>query len=193
MALSLVTAPISEPVSLSEQKAHMRIDGDEDDAYIASCITAARTHIEGQTKRSIMDQTWDYGIDYAWPVKYGVQRIDFPLNPIAAQTSPETLTITYVDSSGVSQSLASTQFTVANRAHGSYIVPAYGVTLPEIRWMPDAITVRFVSGDSSNVPADLHQAVMILASQFYEERETSGNISKAVEALISPHRMAVTR
>jgi uncharacterized phiE125 gp8 family phage protein len=188
VALALVTAPTSEPVSLSEQKAHLRFDGDEDDAYIAACITAARQWIEGQTKRAIMAQTWDYGIDNCWPIRDGGTRIDFPMNPIAAQASPESITITYVDTNGVSQSLASTQFIVANRLHGSYIVPAYGVTWPDVRWQPDAITLRFVAGDSSTVPADLKQAVMILAAQFYEERDTGATASAVVEALISPHR-----
>lgn len=189
MALSLVTAPSSEPVSLSEQKAHLRMDGDEDDAYIAACITAARSWIEGQTHRAMVTQTWDYGIDYAWPVKAGWTRVDFPLNPVAAQASPESITITYVDSDGVSQSLASTQFIVANRAHGSYIAPAYGVTWPDVRWQPDTITVRFVAGEAATaVPVDLKQAVMILAAQFYEERDMATKANEVVEALISPHR-----
>lgn len=191
MALSLVTAPTSEPVSLREQKEHLRIDDDEDDSYISACITAARQWIEGQTNRSIMAQTWDYGIDYCWPVKFGGIRIDFPLNPIADQASPETITITYVDSNGASQSLASTQFQIANRAHGSYIVPAYDVTLPDVRWVPDAITVRFVSGDSTTVPSDLKHAVKILAAQFYEERDTAKTLNLVVEALISPHRQVI--
>ncbi len=193
MALSLVTDVTSEPVSLDEQKLHLRIDTDDDDSYIASCISAARQWIEGQTKHAIMAQTWDYGIDYAWPVKRGTHRIDFPLNPVATQGSPETITITYVDSDGVSQSLASTQFTIAARRHGSYIVPAFDVTWPAIRWVPDAITVRFVAGDSDTVPQELHRAVMILAGHYYEKRETSVDAPMAVEALISPFRTAIFR
>lgn len=191
MALSLVTAPTSEPVSLREQKEHLRIDDDEDDSYIYTCITAARQWIEGQTKRSIMAQTWDYGIDYNWPMRFGGVRIDFPLNPVADQASPESITITYVDNDGASQSLASTQFQVANRTHGSYIVPAYGIAFPSVRHQPDAITVRFVSGDSTTVPADLKHAVKILASQFYEERDTAKTANSVVEALISPYRRAM--
>lgn len=189
MALSLVTAPSSEPVSLNEQKTHLRIDGDEDDAYIAACIVAARTWIEGQTHRAMVTQTWDYGIDYNWPLRDGFRRIDFPLNPVADQTSPETITITYVDTNGTSQSLASTQFKLANRAHNSYIVPAYDVEWPDIRSQPDAITVRFVAGSTvALTPIDLKQAVMILAAQFYEERDMATKASTVVEALISPYR-----
>lgn len=190
MALSLVTAPTSEPVSLREQKEHLRIDDDEDDSYISACITAARQWIEGQTNRSIMPQTWDYGIDYCWPVKFGGIRIDFPLNPVVDQASPETITITYVDTNGASQSLASTQFKIASREHGSYIVPAYNVTLPDVRWEPDTITVRFVSG-SSTVPQDLKHAVKILAAQFYENRDMADTVNTVVEALISPHRQVI--
>lgn len=189
MALTLVTDVTSEPVSLDDQKAHLRMDGDDDDAYIASCITAARQWVEGQTKRAIMPQTWDYSIDYHWPFKYGTNRIELPLNPVAAQTSPSTVSITYVDSDGATQTLAQTQYTLVGRTHGSYIVPAYNVTWPTIRHVPDAITVRFQAG-SSTVPQELHRAIMVLAGHYYENRETTEGAPDAVEALISPHRKA---
>ncbi len=193
MALSLVTDVTAEPVTLDEQKLHLRIDTDDDDSYISSCIVAARHWIEGQTKRAIMDQTWDYGIDYAWPVKFGTHRIDFPLNPVAAQGSPETISITYVDDDGASQTLATSQYTIAARRHGSYIVPAFNITWPSVRWVPDAITVQFVAGDSDNIPQELHRAVMILAGHYHEKRETAIEAPAAVEALISPFRKATFR
>jgi len=193
MALLLVTDVTAEPVSLDEQKAHLRFDGDEDNAYIASCITAARQWIEGQTKRAIMFQTWDYGIDYTWPWKYGTHRIDFPLNPVVVQGSPETTSITYVDSDGATQTLATSQYQIAARAHGSFIVPAYGVSWPAVRWVPDAITVRFKAGDSDTIPQELHRAVMILAGHYYENRETAIDAPPAVEAMISPFRQVTFR
>jgi len=193
MALSLVTDVTAEPVSLDEQKLHLRIDGDDDDSYIASCITAARQWIEGQTNHAIMDQTWDYTIDYSWPAKHLTRRIDFPLNPVQSQASPETISITYVDDDGASQTLATSQYTIVARRHGSYIVPAYNVTWPTIRMVPNAITVRFVAGDSDNVPQELHRAVMILASYYYERRETATGAPRAIEALISPFRAVTFR
>ena len=193
MTLSLVTDVTEEPVSVDEQKAHLRLDANDDDAYVGQCITAARVWIEGQTRRAIMAQTWDYGIDYHWPAKYGITQIEFPINPVAAQGSPETVSITYVDSDGNSQTLASTQYTVAARTHHSFIVPAFSIVWPEVRNVPDAITVRFIAGDSSNVPQELHRATMILAGYYYENRETSEKAPDAVEALISPYRRAVFR
>ena len=193
MALTVVTDVTAEPVSLDQQKGHLRMDGDDDDAYISSCIMAARQWIEGQTKCAIMDQTWSYGIDYAWPVRFGKYRIDFPLNPVASQGSPETISVTYVDSDGATQTLATSQYTIAARRSGSYIVPAFDVVWPEVRWVPDAITVQFVAGDSDNVPQELYRAVMILAGHYYENRETAIEAPSAVEALISPFRTVTFR
>ena len=81
MGLALVTDVTEEPVSLDEQKAHLRLDTADDDAYLAGCITAARVWVEGQTKRAILPQTWDYTIDCGWPVEDGIYRINLPLNP----------------------------------------------------------------------------------------------------------------
>ena len=189
MALSLITAPTSEPVSLGEQKTHLRLDGSDDDAYIGSCITAARQWIEGQTHRALMSQTWDYKIDYGWPVRNCLHQIDYPLNPVEAQASPIADTVTYIDGDGASQTLAASQYTVVARSNNSYIVPAYGVSWPTVRSVPDAVTVRFVAGYAT-LPEELKRAVMILAAHYYENRETGTDAPPAVEALISPFRTA---
>ena len=41
-SLTRQTPPAVEPVTLSEAKAHLRVDSTDDDAYIATLITAAR-------------------------------------------------------------------------------------------------------------------------------------------------------
>lgn len=190
MSLTFVPASpeVAEPVSTAEQKTHLRIDTTDDDTYIALCVKAARKWIEGQTKRAMMDQTWQYHIDGGWPWNRGGPRIDLPLNPVPAETSPSTVVITYVDTDGVSQTLAQTQYTLVGREHHSYIVPAYNVTWPSVRCVPNAITVQFQAGDSDNVPPELKQAVMILAGHYYEFRETTVDAPQAVESLISPFR-----
>ena len=189
MALSLVTDVTSEPVSVDDQKVHLRLDSDADDAYVARCIKAARQWIEGQTKRAIMPQTWDYSIDFGWPHRYGFHRIDYPLNPVAVESSPIVDSVTYVDDDGNSQTLAVSQYTVVARTNNSYLVPAFDVTWPTVRNVPNAITVRFVAGYST-VPEDLNRAVMILAGYYYEIRETGADAPESVEALISPFRAA---
>lgn len=190
MSLTLVTAPTSEPVTLSEAKAHLRVDFDEDDALIRNLIVAATDWVEGQTKRALITQTWDYSIDWGWPYRNAMPYIRLPLNPVASVTS-----ITYVDGNSPNPTLTTAEYEVTLRQHGSFIVPAYGVSWDTPRSVPSAIVVRFVAGESS-APQPLKQAILILIAHWYEKREpTLGGIGVAtveipltVESLISPYR-----
>lgn len=187
MSLTLVTAPTTEPLTLQQAKNHLRLDHDEDDSLLRNLITTAKAYVEGQTHRALITQTWDYAIDYGWPYGAHGRSIRLPLNPVASITS-----ISYVDSSGNSQTLAADQYTATTRQHGSFIVPAYDVSWPDVRCVPDAITVRFVAGEADCAP-QLRQAVTILVTHLYENREAvrSRDIVPtpyALEALLSPYR-----
>jgi len=189
MSLTLVTAPVFEPVTLEYVKAQTRLDIDVDDELVRSYIEIARQWVEGQVKRGLATQTWDYAIDYRWPWRLGSYRIDLPLNPVSSVTS-----ITYVDTDGASQTLAANQYTVVARQHGSYIVPAYNVTWPDLRYVPSAITVRFVAGEAvDSIPGPLKHAIALIVAHWYENREASApkefmEIPLGVEAMISPYR-----
>ena len=191
MALRLVTGPTQEPVTLTEAKLHARVDTDDDDQLLMLLITSAREWIEGQTKRALVTQTWDWEIDYGWPyLQNGVPTIDLPVNPVASVTS-----ISYDDDGSSPRStLSADDYTAVCRTHGSYIVPAYGATWPTVRCVPNAITVRFVAGQAiDEVPKQLTQALKMLVTHMYERRDLASEkqmieIPYAVEALISPYR-----
>jgi uncharacterized phiE125 gp8 family phage protein len=194
MALTLVTGPTVEPVTVTEAKSQLRLDIADDDTYIGTLITAAREWVEGQTKRALVAQTWDWAIDYGFPWRQGY-RIDLPLNPVISVAS-----IAYVDDAGNAATWAADQYTAVCRQNGSFIVPAYNVSLPVIRNVPNAITVRFTAGfydntaspETGSVPQPLKQAIILLVAHWYENREAAGKAMAeapyAVEALISPYR-----
>lgn len=190
MALTLVTGPSQEPLTLAEAKLHARIDTDDDDQLLMALISTAREWVEGQTRRALATQTWDWSIDWGWPyMQNGVPTLDFPINPVTSVTS-----ITYDDGSSPRATLSSDQYTAVLRQHTSYVVPAYGVDWPTVRCVPDAITVRFVAGQAiDEVPYQLVQAMKMLVTHMYERRDLSSErqmieIPYAVEALISPYR-----
>lgn len=193
MALTLVTAPAKEPLTVQQAKDHLRLDHDEDDALLQDIIKAARVWVEGQTKRALLTQTWDYSIDGGWPYKFGMPYIKLPLNPVASVTS-----ITYVSGASPNPTLASSAYTVAARKHGSFIVPAYGVTWDTPRSVPDAVTVRFVAGEST-CPKPLEHAIKLLVTHMYENREAVNtgqgqviaDIPYTLEAMISPYRPGI--
>lgn len=193
MSLTLVTEPTNEPLTLQQAKDHLRLDTDDDDSLLVDLIKAARVWVEGQTHRALLTQTWDYGIDGGWPYRRGQPYIKLPLNPVASITS-----ITYVDGTSPNPTLASTQYTVAARKHGSFIVPAYNVTWPTVRCVPDAVVVRFVAGEST-CPKPLERAIALLVTHMYENREAVNtgqgqvimDIPYSLEAMISPYRAGI--
>jgi uncharacterized phiE125 gp8 family phage protein len=189
MGLSLVTAPTSEPLTLTEAKDHCRVDSNDDDGLIAGYILAARRWVEGQIHRAIMPQTWLYTIDWDWPMYRGEQQIVLPLPPLSAVN-----TISYVDLSGNTQTLGVGQYVVTTDRPKGTIFPAYDVTWPSVRDQRNAITVSFVTGEQ-NPPDELRHAILMLIGHFYENREsvivgqTPADVPYSVEALISPFRV----
>jgi uncharacterized phiE125 gp8 family phage protein len=186
LGASLITAPTVEPVTLDQAKLHARVDIDTDDDLIEALIEAARHWVEGQTHRALCTQTWDFTFD-----EFPCRELRLPLAPVSSVAS-----VTYVDSSGVEQSLTGSPAEyqqVVNNDH-PYIVPLYNETWPEARCQPNAVTVRAVCGygAAAAVPAPLVQAILLLVGHWYESREAAGpsatELPFAVEALISPYR-----
>lgn len=194
MGLSLVTGPTVEPVTLAEAKAHCRVVIAEDDALLSGYIQAARERVEAETRRAIITQTWDQKFDFDWPRYLGEPDenhrrcweigITLQRPPLQSVTS-----ISYVDTQGATQTLAADQYQVVKRNGQSgdgLIVPAYGVTWPQVRDIPDAITVRFVAGYGGleSVPGRVRQAMLLMIGDAYENRENqvTGTIVTALPA-----------
>ncbi len=193
MGLSVVTPPTFDAVSIAEAKAHARIDSTDEDGLLAGYLLAAREWIESQTHLKLCTQTLDLTIDDCWPYANvrGVcrKRIEFPVKPVASITS-----VTYVDSDGATQTLASNQYVLRNDGAVPFIEPAYGVTWPSVRYQTAAITVRFVAGwTQAEIPHSILQAIRLMFGHADKNREavstgTFNEIPLGVEALISPYR-----
>jgi uncharacterized phiE125 gp8 family phage protein len=97
---------------------------------------------------------------------------------------------------GATQTLATNQYTVITSETGGKIVPAYNVTWPSVRWQYNAITVRMVVGWlAPEFPSDLRQAMLLLISHWYENRETvvigqaPSALPMATEAILSGYKI----
>ena len=183
-ALELVTGPTNEPLTLSEAKEHLRLDTDDDDALIVSLIRSARQMIEAATKRALVAQTWNLHIDGGWPYRHGLPYIAIPISPVTAVSA-----ITYVDGSSPNPTLSTNLYTVAARRTAAYVVPAYNATWPDVRFVPQAVTVRFTAGHTDdNRPEPLVQAMRLLIGHLYEHRgDEGGQLPSAVKSLVSPY------
>lgn len=173
MSLKLYTAPVYEPVTLTEAKAHLRVDVSTDDTYIGALITAAREACEHRIGRSLMRQTWELMLD---EFPDGI-RLDNP--PTLAVVSVE-----YADDDGDYVTLSSDDYTVDSNKEPGWIVPAYGLTWPTPRSQINAVRVRYRSGYSDSateatqqaaVPKVLKQWMLLAIGDMYLTREGSAD------------------
>lgn len=188
--LVVTTPPTQEPVSLAEVRAHCRVTSNDEDGLIAGYLIAARTHVENVTGRALISRTYDQKYDAGWPSALdGSKEIRLRMPPLVSVTS-----VSYVDTNGTTQVLATDQYQVVLANVYGRIVEAYGVTWPSVRNQPDAVTVRFVAGFGSNpgdAPEPIRQAILMLVGHYYQNRETVSvgtmayDMPQAVQALLS--------
>lgn len=164
MSLKLITGPASEPVSLAEAKAQLRVDASDDDLLITSLVSAAREHVEMVTRRALFTQTWEVRFD-AWPAT----PFRLPLAPLQSVAS-----IKYLDEAG-------SEFTVATSVYGVDInsEPGRVYLKPNQNWPSaalypyEAVRIQFVAGWSTTaaVPATIRAALLLAVGHLYENRE----------------------
>lgn len=175
MALRLITAPATYPVTRTEAKLHCRIDGTDEDSLVDSYIAAATSFVENYTGRALVSQTWEQVLD------------DFsdamllPKGPVQSVTS-----VKYFDTSDVEQTLAADQYVLDNVSDPAWVVRPDDVTYPDVADGVNNVIIRFVAG-YSDIPAEIKAAIMLLVSGWYDNRST-GEIADTVHSLLSNHR-----
>jgi uncharacterized phiE125 gp8 family phage protein len=177
MSLKLITAASALAVSLSEAKAHLRVDSSDEDTLITAMITSATETAEQITGRAIMPQTWELTLD-AFPAALELTRV-----PAASVTS-----IKYFDAAGVQQSLASNAYALDNADDFgfAYIVPAFGTEWPATRDQINAVAVQYVAGyaNAAAVPEPIRSWIKLQIAAMYENREGESYSARAVSTTV---------
>lgn len=191
MHLTLMTAPAAAIVTVDEAKAHLRVDGTDDDSYITALVAKATQAAERYCDRAFIHQDWALALD-AFPACG--RMIKVPLPPLVAVTR-----LSYVDGAGADQVLAPADYQMSRRSP-AIIAPAPGKSWPATQaGRLDAVTVEFTAGygdAASDVPAPIHHAILLLVAHWYENREpVVTDITRALElpfsvdSLLSPYRV----
>jgi uncharacterized phiE125 gp8 family phage protein len=187
MSSILLTPPAVEPVTLADAKAWLRVEHDDDDDVITALIAGARMHVEAQTRRALITQTWRLVRD-AWPHDGRIAVLPAPLQSID--------TVRVYDDAGVAQTVDLQAFTLDTAAAAGVIVfvpwsaPAPGRPFAGIEL---DVTVGF--GDApTDVPEPLRQALKLLVTHWYENRGVVASGAAAalpanLAALIAPYRV----
>lgn len=171
MALNLLTAPATEPLTLREAKLHLRVTGDDENDYITDLILAARQTAETFTHRALITQSYTLTLD-GFPCGYAAA-IVLPKPPLRSITS-----IQYVDTNGDTQTWSSALYQVdapsGPWARVGRVMPAYQQIYPINRTQMNAVTITFAAGygEAKDVPAPFRHAIRLWIAHWYRNRES---------------------
>jgi len=179
MPIIIVTPPTFEPVSLSEAKLNLRVDGTDEDSLIQRLISTARRYCEREGRMTIPATTLRLTMD-VMPCGFKVLRIPNP--PLISVTS-----IVYIDTAGVSQTMSASLYKVApGGAEEGRIAPAFGLVWPVNRMEIGAVQITYVAGYSTaaEIPVTTAQAMHLLIGQWYAKREPEGSASDDIASAV---------
>ena len=166
MPYSVTTLSKIKALTVSEVKKHLNIDDDfsDDDTYLLLLVDVAVNYIENHTRRALLTQTITANYD-GFNNCFEIER-----PPLQSVTS-----ISYIDTSGATQVLSSSDYIVDTVSTPARIVPNYGESWPSTRCIVNAVTVVYVAGYTSTdlIPNQIKHALKLIVGDFYESRENT--------------------
>lgn len=190
MALRLIDAAADGAVSLTEAKAHLRVDHSDEDTYIGLLVSAAVDNAQTFLGMTLGLQTWELVID-AFPTA----EIQIPLPPLR-----EIVSVKYDDGDGVEQTMDPADYFVDTVSQPGWL-SAINNSWPTIIDAPNSVRIRFIAGYSIgdspavDVPYAIKAGILLLIGTLYAHREhvVVGHITQpmpwGVEALLRPYRV----
>jgi uncharacterized phiE125 gp8 family phage protein len=177
MALVPILGPNIEPVSVTELKAHLRIDSAAEDAMLASLITTARLQIEAALSLALITQNWSWTFD-RWPRRAAVE---LPLSPV------QSILRFAVSQSGGSLTVPPSAYILDGQGIAARLITKYAWPQPDVAALGIAITFAAGFGPlPTDVPAPIRQALVLLATHWYGNRGGDGACSGGTANTSSP-------
>ena len=189
----VVITPPSPVVTMEQAKAHLRVDGTDDDALIMAYVAAATGHIDGPDGwlgRAIGEQVLEAFVDHLGDVA-----VCLPYPPIVSVEA-----VRYLDTAGVLQTLAPDRYELI----GNSLVTGYRVAWPVTLDRREAARVRYRAGYAFEpeadepvdaVPPAIRAAILLMVGDLWSQRETTAAqsavvpMSTSVTNLLAPFRI----
>lgn len=176
MSVTLLTPPATEPVSLEQAKAWLRVDTPDEDELIAGLIVAARGVIEQQARKCLLAQSWRITLDH-WPDD-GVIRL--PLAPVMAVDAIR------VKTSATGETLLASTGYRLDAARGLVLITA-APPLPAV--MIGGIEIDVTCGygaTATDVPGPLRLAMRLMIARWYEHRGDGAGPEQTLPEELAP-------
>jgi uncharacterized phiE125 gp8 family phage protein len=167
MMLTELTAVPTAALPVEALKDHLRMGSGFDlppdqDALMASYLRAAMAAIEGRIAKALIERRFRWTVD-AWR---DAAEVALPVAPVSAIVS-----VTLVDAAGGETVVPPSSWRLISDLHRPRLA-GKGGALPSVP-SDGSAAVEFDAGFGpqwADVPADLQQAVLLLAAEYYEHR-----------------------
>jgi uncharacterized phiE125 gp8 family phage protein len=172
MNLLQLAAPTAWAVTLPDVQAHVRSTESAEAAYLSALIKNAQSAIEGRYGIALSEQSWKLTLD-EWPTA-NAGRIYLPRPPLIEITE-----VKYVGDAGTEVELAvGTGYQVDSGSWPARLYPPADGSWPSPKaGVPSPVRIKYKAGFKDGVtvlPLAVSQAMLLLISFWYENREASG-------------------
>ena len=186
MGIKLSIAPVTEPITIEEARAHLRVDHTDDDIYINALITAARTSAESYTQSSFFTQTWIKSMAFFTDI------IDLPRGIVQSIE-----TIKYFDQDNTQQTVDDANYFLTSPSVTSQVQVIASGWPSSIYARNDSVQITYVTGHTTvaAIPGDIKQALLMSIGHLYENRQDViigsqvNAMPMASKHLLTPHRV----
>lgn len=176
-ALRTLVAPATEPVTLSEARAAVRVHDSftDDDPSLRIYLAGARKFAEEYTNRQFVEGKYALLLDgfpdstnyQGGPQAYTENGLIRPPHcPLLSVSG-----ITYVDTTGTTQTWTSTKYQVDIYSEPGRICPAYAETYPVTRSQLNAVTVTYFAGHLCSFTAVAATDVLTTSGKNFSDGE----------------------
>jgi len=174
----------SGPITRAVVKNHLKVEFTDDDDLIDQLILAATYWCEDFQNRTYVNRSRTMALDQF----AGVIRPPYP--PLVSVDS-----ITYIDTAGAEQTLASSVYRVDTYTQPGRITLAYGQSWPSIRAVTSAVVITYTAGYGAgdDVPDQVKAAIKLLVEHWYRHRGAVSELAMfevplGIKSLLYPER-----
>tara|TARA_R100000388_G_scaffold39921_2_gene30816 strand:+ start:2872 stop:3504 length:633 start_codon:yes stop_codon:yes gene_type:complete len=186
-----VSNSVTEPVTLSQAKAHLRVENSVDDTYITTLISVARSICENYVGYLLANNdSLFYYLD-----KFPDNEVIY-LNGVAFIDSGTTV-IKYHNKNDVLTTFSATNYIVDEESIPSRIFLKEDSSFPDTTTSrPSAVRIEFEAGSQgTQVPKAVYQAILMTIGHLYENRQNvvvgarGYELPMTAEYLLNPYRV----